>query len=143
MTRVLFVCVHNAGRSQMAQAFFNRLAKERGVDAAAGSAGTAPAERVNPIAARVMAEVGLSLERHQPQALTPELAAMADRIITMGCGVEAAMCPAGSYIAEDWQLPDPHGQSIEVVREIRDGVKRRVEELLDTLAEGERGGPRR
>ena len=133
MKRVLFVCVHNAGRSQMAQAFFNRLAQERGLAAGAVSAGTAPGERVNPMAAQAMQEVGLSLEGQRPQQLTAELAKRADRIITLCCGVAAEMCPAGTYITEDWQLPDPHGQPIEVVREVRDAVRRRVEGLLDEL----------
>jgi arsenate reductase (thioredoxin) len=134
MKRVLFVCVHNAGRSQMAQAFVNHLARERGVDAVAQSAGTAPGERVNPMASRAMAELGISLEGQQPKPLTSELAAGAERIITMGCGVEADMCPAGVYLTEDWQLPDPHGQSLEIVREVRDQVKARVEALLSELA---------
>src|SRR5688572_22271129 len=123
MKRVLFVCVHNAGRSPMAQAFFNRFARDRGLAARADSAGTAPGERVNARAAQAMEEVGLSLEGRRPQPLTPELAEQADRIITMGCGVEADMCPAGTYITEDWQLPDPHGQPIEVVRAVRDAVR--------------------
>lgn len=134
--RVLFVCVHNAGRSQMAEAFFNRLAKERGLDAAAQSAGTAPGERINPVAVEAMAEVGISLDGHHPRLLTPEMAARSDRIITMGCGVEADMCPAGTFITEDWQLPDPHGQPLEVVRQIRDAVRERVEGLVDELAAG-------
>jgi arsenate reductase len=145
---VLFVCVHNAGRSQMAEAFFNRLARQRGLDAVAQSAGTAPGEQVNPVAAQAMAEIGVSLEGHRPRLLTPELARSADRIITMGCGVDAAMCPAGTYITDDWQLPDPHGQPIEVVREVRDAVRRRVEALLEevagqTLRSGERSQPTR
>lgn len=134
MTRVLFVCVHNAGRSQMAEAFFNRAAHERGLAAVADSAGTAPGARVNPMAVQAMAEGGLSLEGQRPRPLTPELAQRADRIITMGCGVVAEMCPAGTYITEDWQLPDPHGQPIEVVREVRDAVQCRVDVLLDELA---------
>lgn len=137
MKRVLFVCVHNAGRSQMAQAFFNRLARERGVDARAESAGTAPGERVNPVAVQAMAEVGISLEGQQTRQLTPALAAQADRIITMGCGVDAEMCPAGAYISEDWQLPDPHGQGLEVVRGVRDAVQQRVEALLEEIAAGQ------
>jgi arsenate reductase len=143
MKRVLFVCVHNAGRSQLAEAFFNRLAQERGLDAVAESAGTAPGEQVNPVAAQVMAEVGISLEGQQPRRLTPELAAQADRIITMGCGVDAAGthevggCPTGTYISEDWQLPDPHGQPIEGVRPVRDAVRERVEVLLDEIAAGQ------
>lgn len=136
MLRVLFVCVHNAGRSQMAAAFFNQMARGRRLEAAAESAGTAPGERVNPVVVEAMAEVGLSLEGQRPRQLTPELAAGADRIITMGCGVEAGACPAGAYITEDWQLPDPHGQPIEVVRDIREAVRERVEALVDELAAG-------
>jgi arsenate reductase (thioredoxin) len=139
MTRVLFVCVHNAGRSQMAQAFFNRLAQERGMDAVAESAGTAPGERVNPVAAQAMAEVGISLEGQEPRRLTPEVAAQAGRIITMGCGVDAEICPAGTYISEDWQLPDPHGQPIDGVRVVRDAVRQRVEGLLDEIDAGQEG----
>lgn len=131
--KILFVCVHNAGRSQMAEAFFNRIAAERGLDAVAESAGTAPGERVNPAAAQAMAETGVTLGGHRPKPLTPELARTADRIITMGCGEEAAMCPAGTYISEDWELPDPHGQPIELVREVRDVVRKRVEALVDEL----------
>ena len=134
MKRVLFVCVHNAGRSQMAEAFFNQLARQRGVDAVAESAGTAPGERVNPAAAQAMAEVGVSLEGHRPRQLTREMVTSADRTITMGCGVAAETCPAGTYITEDWQLPDPHGQPLEVVRQIRDAVRQRVEALLDEIA---------
>jgi arsenate reductase len=140
MTRVLFVCVHNAGRSQMAEAFFNRLAPKRGLDAMAESAGTMPGEQVNPMAAQVMAEAGISLEGHRPRLLIPAIAREADRIITMGCGVEATGthevggCPAGTYFSEDWQLPDPHGQPLEAVREIRDQVRDRVEALITELA---------
>jgi arsenate reductase len=134
MKRILFVCVHNAGRSQMAEALFNRLARERGLEAVAESAGTDPGERVNPVAARVMAEAGVSLEGHRPRRLTPAMAAKADRIITMGCGVKADTCPAGTYITEDWQLSDPHGQPLEAVREIRDQVRQRVEALVAGLA---------
>jgi arsenate reductase (thioredoxin) len=133
MKRVLFVCVHNAGRSQMAEAFLNHLARERGVPAVAESAGTAPGESINPVAAQAMAEVGVSLAGQRPRPLTPELVASADRVITMGRGVEASMCPAGFYITEDWQLSDPHGQSIEVVRAVRDQVRQRVVTLLDEL----------
>jgi len=133
MRKVVFVCVHNAGRSQMAEAFFNALAKERGLDVVAESAGTAPGERVNPVAAEAMREVGLSLDAHHPKVLTQEQATTAYRLITMGCGVEADMCPAGSYISEDWGLPDPHGQSLEGVRPVRDAVRQRVVVLVDEL----------
>lgn len=131
--RILFVCVHNAGRSQMAEAFFNHLARERGVDAMGLSAGTAPGGQVNPGAVEAMAEAGIDMEGQQPKPLTPEMAAQADRIITMGCGVEADMCPAGTYISEDWGLPDPHGRSTEGVRPVRDAVRERVAALLDEL----------
>lgn len=133
MKPVLFVCVHNAGRSQMAEAFFNHLAVERGLEVRALSAGTAPGGQVNPMAAQAMEEVGISLAGHSPKLLTPEVAAASDRIITMGCGVEADMCPAGTYISEDWGLPDPHGQSLQGVRPVRDAVRQRVEALLDEL----------
>jgi len=88
---------------------------------------------VNPTAAQAMAEVGVSLEGRRPRRLTPDLVARADRIVTMGCGVDATMCPAGTYITEDWQLPDLQGQPIEAVREVRDAVRARVVALLDGM----------
>lgn len=133
MKPVLFVCVHNAGRSQMAEAFFNHLARERGMAQCAQSAGTAPGERINPMAAAAMEELGISLAEHRPKMMTPEMARESGRIITMGCGVEAEMCPAGTYISEDWGLPDPHGQGLEQVREVRDAVRNCVEALLDQI----------
>jgi protein-tyrosine-phosphatase len=136
MADALFVCVHNAGRSQMAEAFFNHLAVERGLPLRAESAGTSPGSGVNPVAVEAMAEVDIDMSAHRPKRLTAGLAARADRIITMGCGVEADMCPAGTYLSEDWGLPDPHGQGLEAVREVRDAVRARVETLLDAL-----GGP--
>lgn len=135
MKPVLFVCVHNAGRSQMAEAFFNHLARERGLQFQAESAGTAPGERVNPMAAAAMEELGISLAEHRPKVMTPEMARESGRIITMGCGVEAEMCPAGTYISEDWGLPDPHGQGLEQVRTVRDAVRERVQTLLTELAQ--------
>ena len=136
MKPILFVCVHNAGRSQMAEAFFNHLARERGLEVRALSAGTAPGGQVNPMAAQAMEEVGISLAGHSPKLLTSEMAAASDRIITMGCGVEASMCPAGTYISEDWALPDPHGQSLEGVRVVRDSVRARVTALVEALRPG-------
>jgi protein-tyrosine-phosphatase len=133
MKRVLFVCVHNAGRSQMAEAFFNRLAQERGLDVRAESAGTSPGGQVNPMAAQAMAEAGIDMAHHHPKLLTAEMAGTSDRVITMGCGVEAEMCPAGTYISEDWGLPDPHGQSLDGVRPVRDAVRERVAALVDEL----------
>ncbi len=135
MQQILFVCVHNAGRSQMAEAYFNHLAGQRGLSAHGLSAGTAPGPGVNPVAAEVMVEAGIPMDGQTPKLLTPELAASASKIITMGCGVEADMCPAGTYISEDWGLPDPHGKGPDAVREVRDAVRDRVALLVDQLAE--------
>ena len=132
MKPVLFVCVHNAGRSQMAEAFFNALAEQRGLDLRAASAGTAPSERINPVAARVMSDVGVPLDG-TPTLLTPELAKGSGRVITMGCGVTEDMCPAGTYLGEDWALPDPHDKGPEEVSAVRDAVRAHVEALLDEL----------
>ena len=107
--RVLFVCVHNAGRSQMAEAFVNALARERGLPVRGLSAGTQAGSRINPLAEQVMAELGISLEGQEPKQLTDEMAKSADRTITMGCGVEATSCPAGIYITEDWGLDEIAG----------------------------------
>lgn len=134
MPSVLFVCIHNAGRSQMAAAFFNELARSRGLELRADSAGTDPGPNVNPMAVQAMAESGIDLTAQRPRLLTPTLAAEAGRIITMGCGVEADMCPAGTYISEDWGLPDPHGRGIETVRQVRDAVRERVVALVDEMA---------
>jgi protein-tyrosine-phosphatase len=127
---ILYVCVHNAGRSQMAEAFTNRLAKERGLPVRALSAGTMAATGINPAAKKVMEEAGVPMTGQRPKLLTRELANSADRIITMGCGVDAAACPAGMYISEDWGLDDPSGQPIETVRRIRDQIRKRVEAAL-------------
>lgn len=128
--KVLFACVHNAGRSQMAAAWFNDLAApER---ARAVSAGTEPAERVHPEVVAAMREAGIDLARMSPQKLTEDLAASCDLLVTMGCG-EA--CPVVSGLRRaDWPLPDPKDQSMETVRAIRDEIRARVERLL--LAEG-------
>ncbi len=133
--KVLFVCVHNAGRSQMAAALFNRLARERGLDWVAESAGTEPADRVHPEVGAVMAELGIDLSTARPRLLTSEDVETADRVVTMGCEVDAGVCPA-IFIknVEDWGLPDPKGRSTDEVRAIRDEIRRRVEALLDGLA---------
>lgn len=133
MQTILFVCVHNAGRSQMAEAYFNLLAPTLGVEARGLSAGTAPGGQINSVVKEAMEEAHISLLGHAPKQLTPEMAGSADRIITMGCGVEADMCPVGTYISEDWGLPDPHGQGIESVRPVRDAVRDHVLELLAEL----------
>ncbi len=125
MKKVLFVCVHNSGRSQMAEAFFNELAKGKIM---AFSAGTAPAPAVDPTVVEVMKEAGIDLSRNFPKALTPDMLDGAVRVITMGCGVEG-ICPATFTETEDWDLEDPKGQSIEKVRKIRDKIKARVETI--------------
>lgn len=134
MKNVLFVCVHNAGRSQMAEAFVNHYAKERGLAVVGVSAGTVAGTQINPVAVEVMSELGISMEGQQPKQLTQELADSADKKITMGCGVEADACPARIFFTEDWGLDDPKGQPLETVRAIRDQIKERVEALLAELA---------
>ena len=129
MKKVLFVCVHNAGRSQMAQAFFNQMAKGK---AKSFSAGTQPADKVNPVVVEAMREVGIDISRQKPKLLTLEMVEGADRVITMGCGVEG-VCPASFVPTEDWQLEDPEGKPIEQVRQIRDEVKARVAGLIKEL----------
>ncbi len=126
MTTVLFACIHNAGRSQMAAAWFNLLADP--ARAHAVSAGTAPGPAVHPEVLAVMREVGIELSGVAPQGLTPELAAQAKLLITMGCGDE---CPvvAGAE-RDDWPLDDPKGKPIERVREIREELRARVENLV-------------
>jgi len=133
MIQVMFVCVHNAGRSQMAEAFFNALAP---AGMRAISTGTQPTERINPTVVEAMAELGIDMASHHPKLATPELVAESERIVTMGCGVQES-CPLylGMKIDEDWGLPDPAGQGIEAVRPIRDAVKAHVVEMIAQLSE--------
>ncbi|HEV8640245.1 MAG TPA: arsenate reductase ArsC [Methylomirabilota bacterium] len=126
MTNVIFACVRNAGRSQMAAAFFNVLADSQ--KARAISAGTEPAERVHPEVVAVMREVGIDLSGARPQRLTTELAAGARLLVTMGCGEACPFVPG--LKRNDWPIDDPHRQPIERVREIRDEVRQRVETLV-------------
>jgi len=130
MKIVLFVCVHNAARSQMAETFTNVLATERGLPVHALSAGTVAGTETNPTSVAVMQEIGYAMEGQQPKQFTQGLADSADRIITMGCGVGAEACPARIHLAEDWGLDDPKGQPLEKVRAIRDEIRARVEALL-------------
>lgn len=126
MTTVIFACVHNAGRSQMAAALFNALAHpER---ARAISAGTQPATRVHPIVVEAMKEVGIDLSRQRPQRLTVAMAKDAQLLVTMGCGDECPYVPG--LERDDWPLEDPKDQSIEMVRRIRDEVRDRVAALI-------------
>ena len=131
MKTVLFVCVHNSGRSQMAEAFFNYLAKGK---ARAISAGTTPGKRVQSEVAQAMAEVGIDVSRQRPKLLTRKMIEGAGRVITMGCGV-AGVCPATFVPTEDWGLDNPQGQPIEKVREIRDEIRRWVEALLAEMSQ--------
>src|SRR5918996_2590804 len=131
MARVLFVCVKNAGRSVMAEAFFNRVARG---DAEAISAGTVPQERPHPEVVETMREIGIDVSSHRGRLLTDDLVRSADRVVTMGCAVDDQTCPAILYAnVEDWGLPDPKGQPPDRVREIRDEVARRVESLVKSL----------
>lgn len=126
MITVIFACVHNAGRSQMAAAWFNKLTDPS--KARALSAGTQPAERVHPEVVQVMKEEGIDLSGSKPQKLTPELAKEAQWLITMGCGEACPIVPNAKR--EDWPLPDPKGQGGPQVRAIRDAIKRRVQKLV-------------
>jgi arsenate reductase len=128
MAHVLFVCLHNAGRSQMSESLFTRVA---GAGHDARSAGTQPAERVHPEVVEVMREVGIELADRRPQKLSPALTEWADVVVTMGCGDECPYVPGRRYI--DWDLPDPAGRPIDEVRATRDEISRRVAELARTL----------
>jgi arsenate reductase len=131
MACALFVCLHNAGRSQMSQALFERAAAGRHT---ALSAGTAPAEHVHPEVVEVMRELGIDLSQRRPTLLTTELAGQADLIVTMGCGDACPYIPGKRY--RDWQLPDPKGRPIAEVRATRDEIERRVRSLVHELDTG-------
>jgi arsenate reductase (thioredoxin) len=136
MTTVLFVCLQNAGRSQMSQALFERAAA--GAHQAL-SAGTTPADRVHPEVVQVMRELDIDLADRAPQLLTRELAERADVVVTMGCGDQCPYIPGTRYI--DWELPDPAGQPIERVRELRDEIAHRVAHLVTDVGDlSKRGG---
>ena len=130
MEQVLFICVGNSSRSQMAEALFNHLAAGR---ARAVSAGTQPARALDSNAVAVMAELGIDISGQSPKALTQGMVDSATRRISMGCGVQES-CPAWARPDEDWDLDDPYHQPIEVVRRIRDQIRARVEALLEELA---------
>jgi arsenate reductase len=125
---VLFVCVHNAGRSQMAAAWLSRVAGDR-IEIL--SAGSEPADQVNPLAIEAMREVGIDLTDEKPKILTAESVSRADVVVTMGCGDTCPFFPGKRY--EDWELTDPAGQSLEIVRQVRDDIKERVEKLATEL----------
>lgn len=128
---VLFVCVHNAGRSQMAAGWLAHLAGDR---VEVRSAGSLPADRVNPVAVQAMAEAGIDISAAQPRVLAPDDAQASDVVVTMGCGDACPVFPGKRYL--DWNLPDPAGQPIEAVRAIRDEIGRRVRALAGELLPG-------
>ncbi|WP_369191771.1 arsenate reductase ArsC [Streptomyces sp. R08] len=126
---VLFVCVHNAGRSQMAAAFLTHLAGDR---VQVRSAGSAPADTVNPSVVSAMAEAGIDVSAEVPKALTVDAVQASDVVITMGCGDTCPVFPGKRYL--DWQLTDPAGQGVEAVRPIRDEIEQRIRGLIDEIA---------
>ena len=131
MKTVVFVCVHNSGRSMMAEAFFNQLAAGK---AKALSAGTQPGDKVNPTVVEAMKEVGIDVSGNKPKMLTFDMVEKAERMITMGCGAEAGeVCPASFIKTEDWALEDPKGKPIEQVRKIRDEIRSRVAKLIEEI----------
>ena len=130
MSHVLFVCRHNAGRSQISQALFERAGAGRHTAASAGSEAD-PDGRVHPEVVTVMAEVGFDVSGRRPQPLTPELAARADVVVTMGCGDACPYIPGKRYL--DWDLPDPKGRPVEAVRATRAEIARRVDGLIAEL----------
>lgn len=125
---VLFVCVHNAGRSQMAAGYLQHLAGDR---IEVRSAGSKPGKEINPVAVAAMAEAGIDIAGNEPKVLTTEAVQASDVVITMGCGDECPFFPGKRY--EDWVLEDPAGQRIEAVRPIRDEIRRRIEVLITEL----------
>ncbi|MCX6648528.1 MAG: arsenate reductase ArsC [Candidatus Bathyarchaeota archaeon] len=128
MVTVLFICVHNAGRSQMSEAIFNSLAggRHRSI-----SAGSQPSAEVNPLVVQALREIGLDISGNKPKKLTKEMVMRADIAVTMGCGEDA--CPVVPNELREWKIEDPHGQPIEKVREIRDEIRGRVVALIEEL----------
>jgi arsenate reductase (thioredoxin) len=132
--KVLFVCVHNAGRSQMAAGFLRTLG---GDDVDVFSAGTAPADSINPVVVEAMRELGVDLSSQTPRVLQSDVVQASDVVVTMGCGDECPFFPGTTYL--DWDLPDPAGKDLAAVRPIRDDIHDRVVELLRTLRAGKLG----
>ena len=129
MKKILFVCVHNSGRSQMAREFLELLAGDK---ATAESAGTMPSKEVDPVVGKVMKEIGMDISGNRPRLITQDMVDGADRVITMGCSIDEA-CPANFIVAEDWGLDDPKDKDIDEVRRIRDEIRVKVRELLTRL----------
>ena len=132
MKTVIFVCVHNSGRSQMAEAFFNQMAEGKAI---ALSAGTQPGDKVHPEVIAAMREVGIDISGNKPKILTMEMIEKADKMITMGCGADAGgLCPASFIETEDWALEDPKDKPLEQVRAIREDIKKREMNLIREIA---------
>jgi arsenate reductase len=132
MKTVIFVCVHNSGRSQMAEAFFNQMAEGKAI---ALSAGTQPGDKVHPEVIAAMREVGIDISGNKPKILTMEMIEKADKMITMGCGADAGgLCPASFIETEDWALEDPKDKPLEQVRAIREDIKKRVMNFIREIA---------
>lgn len=131
MPGILFLCIHNAGRSQMAAGFARELGGDR---VSIFSGGSEPADRVNPVAIEAMAELGIDISGHTPQKFTDELLNRVDVVVTMGCGDTCPYVPGKRYV--DWPLDDPRGQDLDVVRAIRDRIRERVVELLGEFDDG-------
>jgi arsenate reductase len=129
MKTILFVCTHNAGRSQMAEAFFNEKKKDNMM---AISSGTNPATQINPIVAQSLKEKGIDISKNKPKLLTPEILKKADIVISMGCGADN-ICPAAFVPVEDWGIDNPEDKSLEQVRTIRDEIENRVDRLLTEI----------
>ena len=129
MKKILFVCVHNSGRSQMARAFLELSADE---EVTAESAGTIPSKEVDSVVEKVMEEIGIDISGNRPRLITQDMVDSADQVITMGCSIDEA-CPANFIVAEDWGLDDPKDKDIDEVRRIRDEIRVKVCELLKRL----------
>lgn len=130
MKTYLFVCVHNAGRSQMAEAFVNHYAALYGLPVKGASAGTIGGKQLNPMAVEAMSELGIAMVNQTPKLLTQDMITPETTVITMGCGVDAEACPARFMVSEDWGLDDPAGQGIDSVRTIRDQIDTKVKSIL-------------
>jgi len=133
---VLFVCVHNSGRSQMAEGWFNHLAHKRRIDLRAASAGTMPGNQVNPRCVEAMSEVGVDISQQHPRLIHDDMIASAERVISMGCNIDSGICPSLTYaLTEDWELNDPSLMALDEIRALRLDIRNRVENLLTQMTQ--------
>jgi len=130
MKTYLFLCVHNAGRSQMAEAFVNHYSALHGLPVKGLSAGTVAGKELNPMAIQAMQEIGISMEGQSPKLLAQEMIDPDTKVITMGCSVDAEACPAKFLVSEDWGLDDPAGKDLDSVRAIRDQINEKVKSII-------------